>query len=50
MALCPNCKMEVGSDNIESERIGSGPFKPVTTMFSCPNCHVVIGIAQFTTW
>ena len=50
MALCPNCKMDVRSENIIREGIDSGAFKPITTMFSCPNCHVIIGFAQYTTW
>jgi len=56
MALCPSCKMDVRGDNVVREQLG--PLQDVrvdniipmvlrTTMFSCPNCHVILGVSQF---
>jgi len=47
MALCPNCKMDVRRDNILKETLDMGVLRPVTTMFSCPNCHIILGIGQY---
>lgn len=57
MALCPNCKKEVSGeiiirdniDNGETVRNSLASMKNMdvhTTMFSCPNCQVVLGFAQ----
>lgn len=58
MALCPNCKKEVNGENIIREKIDNGEtvrtsltsmknMEVNTTMFSCPNCKVMLGIAQY---
>jgi len=59
LALCPNCKMDIRGDNVMSEQLGPVlnavgdsfvELKVRTTMYSCPGCHVIVGIAQYTTY
>jgi hypothetical protein len=61
LALCPNCKAEVSSENISREVIDYGrkarmtittmvPMDVNTTMYSCPNCHIILGIAQYSSY
>jgi hypothetical protein len=58
LALCPNCKVEVNGENIIREKIDNGETVRTsltsmknmdvnTTMFSCPNCKVVLGMGQY---
>jgi hypothetical protein len=45
--------MDVKGDTIIRERIDAGlraEFRVHTTMYSCPNCHVILGVAQYTTY
>jgi hypothetical protein len=42
--------MEVGGDNIIRERIDAGltkEFRVHSTMYSCPNCQIILGVAQY---
>jgi hypothetical protein len=59
LALCPNCKIEVSGEDIIREKIDDGETARVsltsmkdmdvhTTMYSCPNCHIILGISQHT--
>ena len=53
LALCPSCKTEIEGENIRRENMSGGFWKEGgvhTTMFSCPNCHVILGFAQYTTY
>lgn len=59
LAICPNCKQSVGAENIVREQIDDGQkakvanlvsMKVRTTMFSCSNCHVTLGVAQYTSY
>jgi hypothetical protein len=61
LALCPGCKMDVREDNIVREYIDLGrkarpeplaliSMDVLTTMYSCPNCHIILGIAQHTSY
>lgn len=56
LGLCPNCKLDVRGDNVMKEQLGPFldvrvdnliPMKLRTTMFSYPNCHIILGISQF---
>ncbi len=58
MALCPNCRVEITRVNIVRENIDHEEtarmnltaiiaMRVETTMYSCPNCHTVLGIAQY---
>jgi hypothetical protein len=58
MALCPNCKKDVNGENIIREKIDDGETARTsqtsirnmdvhTILFSCPNCHVVLGVSQY---
>jgi hypothetical protein len=49
--------MDVRGDNVVKEQLGQLsnvkidnliPMTLRTTMYSCPNCHVILGIAQYT--
>lgn len=59
MALCPNCKGPINGLSIVKEQIDDGqtvkidnlfPMKVHTTLFSCPNCHIAIGVSQFLSY
>jgi uncharacterized protein with PIN domain len=50
LALCPNCKRDLQGVYVIKENIEGGAFKPLTTMYSCPNCQVILGFSQFTNW
>ncbi len=59
MSLCPNCKQDVRGDNVIMEQLGQMtkvpidnliPMKLHTTAFVCPNCHVIIGVAQYVSY
>jgi hypothetical protein len=61
LALCPNCKMDVRGETVIRELIDVGrrarseplaitSMDVYTTMYSCPNCHVILGIATYTSY
>ena len=61
MALCPNCKGPINRFSIVKEQIDDGQtatdevlalvqMTVHTTLYSCPNCHIVLGIAQFPSY
>jgi hypothetical protein len=46
--------MDVGKENIVKEKMDLGIFSKEggihATMYSCPNCHILLVIAQYTSW
>jgi len=61
LALCPNCKGPINGVSIVKEQIDDGQtasdevFALVqmtvhTTLYSCPNCHIALGVSQFTSY
>ncbi|MBU2590198.1 MAG: hypothetical protein KKA65_00830 [Nanoarchaeota archaeon] len=45
MAKCPHCKGEVSFKTIMEEKRGKG-FLKQETMYSCPNCHAILGFSR----
>ena len=46
MAICPNCKKEINSDNLIIEKISKKAFKFTKEMYSCPYCKSILGFAS----